>query len=66
LPECAGYELRRARNSDQKVETNPATFTMVWPQEGLAAAGGGTLRRQDARPATKVAVADAKLLMVRA
>ena len=37
---------------------------MVCPQDGFAAAGGASLRRQDAKPATNDATADAIELMV--
>ena len=63
---CSLFSRRDERNSDQKVENRPATFTTVCPQDGFAGAGAGgeVLRRHAARPATKVAAADAKLLMV--
>ena len=55
---------RCERNSDQKELTSPAPFRSVCHHEGFSAAGVDALRRQDARPATKDATADAMEVMV--
>ena len=57
---------RRERNSDQNEPTNPAPFRSVCHHEGLSAPGVEVFRRQDARPATSEAAADAMELRVRA
>jgi hypothetical protein len=55
---------RCERNSDQKEPTSPAPFKIVCHHEGFSATGVDALCRQDTRPATNDAAADAMELML--
>ena len=52
------------RNACQNEPASPAPFRRVCHHEGFSTAGADALRRQDAKPATKDATADAMELMV--